>query len=81
MQRRAGWIIGAVLVTRLFRPIGEDADDLTDDDLDEIKAREQRLFDEDEAYARERGYLPADPGAVEAPEPARPTLRPTLRRR
>lgn len=71
MQRSTGLILGAVLISRLLRPIGEEADDLTDDELDEIKSRERRIFEEDEAYARERGYLPPHPNTAPTPEPTR----------
>lgn len=69
MRTRLSLAVGALVATRLLRPIGEEADDLTDDDDDDIKAREQRVFDADRAYAIERGYLPSGSPDVERAAP------------
>lgn len=66
MRPRLGLLLAALVATPLIRPVGEGADDLTDDEVEDIKARQRRVFEEDQAYAIERGYLP---GGAPSPQP------------
>ena len=66
MRPRLGLLLAALVATPLIRPVGEGADDLTDDEVEDIKARQRRVFEEDQAYAIERGYLP---GGAPNPQP------------